>query len=82
MLVFFQLARIQTDSVVEKLKELHPDVNFEIGKTLLSNMQNSSCLFVIEFTKYDVKLIFTLLKQISNSYNILFCFSGYVNNGR
>ncbi|XP_048017024.1 hydroxymethylbilane synthase, b isoform X1 [Megalobrama amblycephala] len=25
-----QLARIQTDSVVEKLKELHPDVNFEI----------------------------------------------------
>uniref|UniRef100_A0A672K7D7 Porphobilinogen deaminase-like n=1 Tax=Sinocyclocheilus grahami TaxID=75366 RepID=A0A672K7D7_SINGR len=26
-----QLARIQTDSVVEKLKELHPDVHFEIG---------------------------------------------------
>uniref|UniRef100_A0A8C2L2R3 hydroxymethylbilane synthase n=1 Tax=Cyprinus carpio TaxID=7962 RepID=A0A8C2L2R3_CYPCA len=25
-----QLARIQTDSVVEKLKELHPDVHFEI----------------------------------------------------
>ncbi|RXN07576.1 porphobilinogen deaminase-like isoform X1 [Labeo rohita] len=25
-----QLARIQTDSVVEKLKELHPDVQFEI----------------------------------------------------
>uniref|UniRef100_A0A8C2KSU9 Porphobilinogen deaminase n=1 Tax=Cyprinus carpio TaxID=7962 RepID=A0A8C2KSU9_CYPCA len=28
--VFVRLARIQTDSVVEKLKELYPDVHFEI----------------------------------------------------
>lgn len=41
-LYFFQLARIQTDSIVEKLKGLHPDVNFEIGRRLLCNMQNSS----------------------------------------
>lgn len=27
----FQLARIQTDSVAEKLKELYPDVHSEIG---------------------------------------------------
>lgn len=27
-----QLARIQTDSVVEMLRELHPDLHFEIGK--------------------------------------------------
>jgi len=39
-LYFFQLARIQTDSVVEKLKGLHPDVHFEIGRRLLCNIQN------------------------------------------
>jgi len=27
-----QLARIQTDSVVEMLRELYPDLRFEIGK--------------------------------------------------
>lgn len=27
-----QLARIQTDSVAEKLKELYPDVHLEIGE--------------------------------------------------
>lgn len=27
-----QLARIQTDSVVEMLRELHPDLHFEIGR--------------------------------------------------
>lgn len=27
-----QLARIQTDSVAEKVKELYPDVHLEIGK--------------------------------------------------
>lgn len=27
-----QLARIQTDSVVEMLRELYPDLHFEIGK--------------------------------------------------
>lgn len=27
-----QLARIQTDSVAEKLKELYPDVQLEIGE--------------------------------------------------
>lgn len=29
--VLFQLARIQTDSVAEKLKELFPDLKLEIG---------------------------------------------------
>lgn len=32
----FQLARIQTDSVAEKLKELYPDVHSEIGEDRLS----------------------------------------------
>lgn len=27
-----QLARIQTDSVAEKLKELYPDIHLEIGE--------------------------------------------------
>lgn len=30
-----QLARIQTDSVVEMLRELYPDLCFEIGKLFL-----------------------------------------------
>lgn len=50
----FQLARIQTDSVVEKLKELHPDVHFEICKRSLPSMQNSCWLFVIEFSMGDM----------------------------
>lgn len=29
-----QLARIQTDSVVEMLRELYPDIHFEIGEFL------------------------------------------------
>lgn len=28
-----QLARIQTDSVAEKLKELYPDISLEIGES-------------------------------------------------
>lgn len=32
MVVVSQLARIQTDSVAEKLKELYPDVRLEIGE--------------------------------------------------
>uniref|UniRef100_A0A3Q4G4X9 hydroxymethylbilane synthase n=1 Tax=Neolamprologus brichardi TaxID=32507 RepID=A0A3Q4G4X9_NEOBR len=30
-----QLARIQTDSVAETLKELYPDIHLEIGKKLM-----------------------------------------------
>lgn len=39
MTVFIlKLARIQTDSVAEKLKDLYPDVHFEIGKSSVYNM--------------------------------------------
>uniref|UniRef100_A0A3Q1GY96 hydroxymethylbilane synthase n=1 Tax=Anabas testudineus TaxID=64144 RepID=A0A3Q1GY96_ANATE len=34
-LCIFQLARIQTDSVAEKLKELYPDIHLEIGEITL-----------------------------------------------
>lgn len=30
--LLLQLARIQTDSVAETLKELYPDIHLEIGK--------------------------------------------------
>lgn len=35
-----KLARIQTDSVVKKLKDVFPDMHFEIGKSLLYNVGN------------------------------------------
>lgn len=38
----FKLARIQTDSVAEKLRDLHPDVHFEIGKS--TTWETISCL--------------------------------------
>uniref|UniRef100_A0A8C1YGK9 hydroxymethylbilane synthase n=1 Tax=Cyprinus carpio TaxID=7962 RepID=A0A8C1YGK9_CYPCA len=67
----FQLARIQTDSVVEKLKELHPDVHFEIGDkildTALSKIGEKS-LFTKELEnaleKNEVDLVVHSLKDL------------------
>ncbi|XP_016149437.1 ATP-binding cassette sub-family G member 4-like [Sinocyclocheilus grahami] len=62
-----QLARIQTDIVVEKLKELHPDVHFEIGKRSLSNMQNTTGGTILDtaLSKIGEKSLFT--KELENA---------------
>lgn len=39
-----QLARIQTDSVASRLKELYPDVHLEIGKRGNFAQQNFTCI--------------------------------------
>lgn len=39
-----QLARIQTDSVAEKLKELYPDIHVEIGENEYFNNNDSDLI--------------------------------------
>ena len=36
--LFFQLAMIQTEWVVGKLKEIHPEIHFEIGQDFFSSI--------------------------------------------
>lgn len=44
-----KLARIQTDSVAEKLTDLYPDVHFEIGKSSSLKFETlTRCLFSSE----------------------------------
>ncbi|XP_051534904.1 porphobilinogen deaminase-like isoform X3 [Myxocyprinus asiaticus] len=56
-----QLARIQTDSVVEKLKELHPDVHFEI--VAMSTMGDK--ILDTALSKIGEKSLFT--KELENA---------------
>uniref|UniRef100_A0A672QNK6 hydroxymethylbilane synthase n=1 Tax=Sinocyclocheilus grahami TaxID=75366 RepID=A0A672QNK6_SINGR len=61
------LARIQTDIVVEKLKELHPDVHFEIGKRSLSNIFVNVNIYILYIfvLKIGEKSLFT--KELENA---------------
>uniref|UniRef100_A0A3Q1EG31 hydroxymethylbilane synthase n=1 Tax=Acanthochromis polyacanthus TaxID=80966 RepID=A0A3Q1EG31_9TELE len=53
-----QLARIQTDSVADKLKELYPDIHLEIGE----NHQSKSLCFLMQIGE---KSLFT--KELENA---------------
>lgn len=57
-LCIFQLARIQTDSVAEKLKELYPDIHLEIGEITLK--WNFFVLFQHNLNVSDFMFNFTL----------------------
>lgn len=65
----FQLARIQTDSVAEKLKELYPDVHSEISKDCLSlGCRWALCCFLV----FTWCLLSPILKSvITRSQNIV-----------
>lgn len=73
--VLFQLARIQTDSVAETLKELYPELQLEIGIEISVFLFSVSLFFFLNYLMiffFSVSCLFSLLLF---SY-FLYCFLG------